>query len=105
MIEQVISILSLYIGWKSHEVFSADLSSAEGHALQQALKQQRDPIVGNLLDFVIGENSQVTEPVKRAVSLFYAPPDAKQAKIGAGIPFCDEHAPGVLCTSDRRGGQ
>jgi hypothetical protein len=68
MVEQIISILSLYIGWKSTEMFSADLSSAEGHALQQALKQQRDPIVDNFLDFVIGENSQVTEPVKRAVS-------------------------------------
>lgn len=67
MIEQVISILSSYIVWKSHEVFSADLSSAEGHALQQALKQQRDPIVDNLTEFVIGENSQVTESVKRAV--------------------------------------
>ncbi|KIM27792.1 hypothetical protein M408DRAFT_329747 [Serendipita vermifera MAFF 305830] len=69
MIEQVISILSSYIIWKSHEVFSADLSSAEGHALQQSLKQQRDPIVDTFLDFVIGENSQVTEPVKRAAFL------------------------------------
>lgn len=68
MIEQVISILSSYVIWKSHEVFSADLSSAEGHALQQSLKQQRDPIVDTFLDFVIGDNSQVTEPVKRAVS-------------------------------------
>lgn len=68
MVEQIISILSLYISWKSTEMFSADLSGAEGHALQQALKQQRDPIVDNFLDFVIGENSQVTEPVKRSVS-------------------------------------
>jgi hypothetical protein len=44
-----------------------DPASAEGHAAQQALKQQRDPVTETLLDLVIGENTQVTQGVKRAV--------------------------------------
>ncbi|KAG8849420.1 hypothetical protein FRC20_002314 [Serendipita sp. 405] len=67
VIEQAISILFSYILWKSHGVTAADGSSAEGHALQQALKQLRDPILQNLTEYVIGENSQVTQDVKRAL--------------------------------------
>ncbi|KAG8818564.1 hypothetical protein FRC17_010784 [Serendipita sp. 399] len=66
LIEQAISILFSYILWKSHAVTAADTSSAEGHALQQALNQQRDPILENLIDYIIGEDSQVTQSVKRA---------------------------------------
>ncbi|KAG8773087.1 hypothetical protein FRC15_002275 [Serendipita sp. 397] len=69
VIEQAISILFSYILWKSHGVTAADGSSAEGHALQQALKQLRDPILQNLTEYVIGENSQVTQDVKRAAFL------------------------------------
>lgn len=45
----------------------ADVESSEGHALRQALKQQRDPVVETLTDFVIGEESVVTDRVKRVV--------------------------------------
>ena len=45
----------------------ADVGSPEGHALRQTLKQQRDPVVETLTDFVIGEESIVTDPVKRVV--------------------------------------
>jgi hypothetical protein len=66
--EHAINIASYYLLWKSHAVFAiTDVDSPEGHALRQALKQQRDPIVETLTDFVIGEESVVTDPVKRVV--------------------------------------
>jgi cohesin complex subunit SA-1/2 len=69
MIEQVITILCTYLLWKTRVVLAdSTRPSAEDHALRQALKQQRDSIVDGLLDFVVGEDSQVTEFVKRAVS-------------------------------------
>ena len=68
MNEHAINVASYYLLWKSHAVFAiADVDSTEAHALRQALKQQRDPIVEVLTDFVIGEESVVTEPVKRVV--------------------------------------
>jgi hypothetical protein len=51
------------------------VDSPEAHALRQALKQQRDPVIETLTDLVIGEESVVTGPVKRVVcvgvSAFY----------------------------------
>lgn len=69
MLEHVIAVVCTYVLWKSRVVL-ADNSRAntEEHALRQALKQQRDSVVDSLIDFVVGEESQVTELVKRAVS-------------------------------------
>ena len=49
-----------------------DVDSPEGHALRQALKQQRDPVLETLTDFVIGEQSVVTDPVKRVVCVQFS---------------------------------
>lgn len=98
MIEHTISVLCSYILWKSHAVFAVDPSSAEGHALQQALKQQRDPIVDILTSFVIGEDSQVTDSIKRAVGVYphtilrqLIPRQAFLAIMSIHLVFCTHH--------------
>ncbi|CCA73858.1 related to Nuclear cohesin complex subunit [Serendipita indica DSM 11827] len=69
LIEQAIYVLFSFILWKSHSISAVDLSSAEGHALQQSIKQQRDPIIEMLIEYLVGENSQVTKKVKQAAFL------------------------------------
>ena len=67
MVEQALSLLTLYIIWKARGLTNSDEPSPEEARLRDRLKECRDALLEKLLEFAIGTQSNTSDGVKRAV--------------------------------------
>lgn len=67
MVDQALSLLTLYIIWKARGLSNAAEPSAEEVRLRERLKESRDALLEKLLEFAIGTQSNTSDGVKRAV--------------------------------------
>ena len=67
MVDQALSVLSLYIIWKARGLTNTAEPSADEARLRERLKECRDALLEKLLEFAIGTQSNTSDGVKRAV--------------------------------------
>ncbi|TRM66853.1 hypothetical protein BD626DRAFT_627323 [Schizophyllum amplum] len=66
MIEQALTVLSLYIFWKAKGLMGDLESSPDDTRYRDTLREQRDSLLQKLVDFSIGSQSNTVDGVKRA---------------------------------------
>lgn len=70
MIDQALNLLTMYIIWKTRDLTAAADPSPEEEKFRDQLKTRRDLLIERLLDFTVSTQSNTSEGVRRAVSLF-----------------------------------
>lgn len=68
MVEQGVHLLGLHLIWKARSLPDAKDTSPDSETLRQTLREQRDSLIEKLIDYVVGQQSNTAEAVKRAVS-------------------------------------
>lgn len=67
MVEQGLHLLGLHIIWKARSLPDVKDTSPDSNTFRQALRDQRDSLLEKLVDYVVGQQSNTGEAVKRAV--------------------------------------
>ena len=67
MVEQGLHLLGLHIIWKARSLPDVKDTSPDSDKFRQALREQRDSLIEKLTDYVVGQQSNTAEVVKRAV--------------------------------------
>lgn len=67
MVEQGLHLLGLHIIWKARSLPDVKHTSPDSDMFRQTLREQRDSLIEKLVDYVVGQQSNTSEVVKRAV--------------------------------------
>lgn len=67
MIEQGLHLLGLHTIWKARSLPDAKDTSPDSEKFRQTLCEQRDSLIEKLIDYVVGQQSNTGEGVKRVV--------------------------------------
>lgn len=74
MVEQALHVLALHVIWKTKDMprtQSTKEFTPDEEKVRDIVKQQRDSLLEKLVEFAIGTQSNTTEGVKHAVSVFF----------------------------------
>ncbi|KAF8452670.1 hypothetical protein L210DRAFT_3639153 [Boletus edulis BED1] len=66
MVEQGLYLLGLHIIWKARSLPDVKDTSPDSDKFRQGLREQRDPLLEKLVDYVVGQQSNTAEVVKLA---------------------------------------
>ncbi|KAF9224974.1 hypothetical protein BS17DRAFT_779369 [Gyrodon lividus] len=83
MIEQGLHLLGLHIIWKARNLPEAKDTSSDSQNFRETLREQRDSLLEKLVEYVVGQQSNTAEGVKRA---------AFQNLMNLHILFCPSQA-------------
>ncbi|KAF8558607.1 hypothetical protein OG21DRAFT_1504012 [Imleria badia] len=83
MVEQGLHLLGLHVIWKARSLPDVKDTSPDSDTFRQALREQRDSLLEKLVDYVVGQQSNTAEVVKRA---------AFQNLMNLHILFCPSQA-------------
>jgi cohesin complex subunit SA-1/2 len=71
MIEQGLHLLGLHIIWKARNLPDAKDTSPDSQSFRATLREQRDSLLEKLVEYVVGQQSNTAEGVKRTVSVSF----------------------------------